>query len=236
MFVSLPVEPYHGVFPDHFWSLDSNVCSIPLCVTITNKWDPILTNTFSSALCVLSAVSFVPQLLRIAVRRDSSGVALFYVLFNLINATQQLTIGGIYIGFAEERPFFAWSWPQSATDWINVVQLLVFWAGTLTLYALEVLVVNPEKCLGLALTMLASQFYRLPGRHPIFSGIKGIGYPSLPLCPHNHPYSTCGSTQRPQRPTRWKEQSMVCTSRSILCTCPVLSSCCHIFRRGVILP
>lgn len=49
-----------------------------------------------------------------------------YVLFNLVSATQQLTIGGLYEGFGKEcRAVFIWSCPLSIIDWVNLADLLV---------------------------------------------------------------------------------------------------------------
>lgn len=84
-----------------------------------------------------STLFFLPQLLRVTISRDSSGLSIAYALLNLTSATHQLALGAGYIGFADEeliRGGFVWSLPQNVTDWVNLAQLLTFWFDTLALY------------------------------------------------------------------------------------------------------
>lgn len=85
---------------------------------------------------MLSALSFAPQLIRHWVRRDSSGVSLIYILFNLIGTTQQLTIGDLYLGLRGNVHICPsdWLWQYELTNEINLAQLLIVWAGMLLLY------------------------------------------------------------------------------------------------------
>lgn len=71
-------------------------------------------------LLVLNWGSFIPQVRRLRRKRESSGVSLTYVLFNLINATEQFAfatfltvndLGGLLVGNAHSRG-----------DQINLVQ------------------------------------------------------------------------------------------------------------------
>ncbi|KAJ4404935.1 hypothetical protein N0V82_010405 [Gnomoniopsis sp. IMI 355080] len=106
--------------------------AIKLIMEFWNTTPGVLVLTY---LCIASAVSFIPQLFRILARRDSSGVAIAYVLLNLVSATHQLALGALYFGFADVQDnVFVWSWPPSTTDWLNVAQLLIFWAGTLAIF------------------------------------------------------------------------------------------------------
>ncbi|KAJ4393100.1 hypothetical protein N0V93_002307 [Gnomoniopsis smithogilvyi] len=91
-------------------------------------------SAFLIFLALLSTLSFVPQLLRLTSRGDNSGISLTYVLLCLISATQQLTLGGIYTAFAKKSALFAWLWPLSMTDWVNLAQLLIVWVGMFVLF------------------------------------------------------------------------------------------------------
>ncbi|CAG9941599.1 unnamed protein product [Clonostachys rosea f. rosea IK726] len=82
------------------------------------------------ALLALNWGSFIPQVRRLRRKRDSSGVSLTYVLFNLINATEQFAfttfltvndLGGLLVGN-----------PHSRGDQINLVQF----AGVFFLWSL----------------------------------------------------------------------------------------------------
>uniref|UniRef100_A0A0B7K2U9 Uncharacterized protein n=1 Tax=Bionectria ochroleuca TaxID=29856 RepID=A0A0B7K2U9_BIOOC len=84
------------------------------------------------ALLALNWGSFIPQVRRLRRKRDSSGVSLTYVLFNLINATEQFAfttfltvndLGGLLVGN-----------PHSRGDQINLVQF----AGVFFLWSLIV--------------------------------------------------------------------------------------------------
>ncbi|VUC26993.1 unnamed protein product [Clonostachys rosea] len=92
----------------------------------------VITDNYSAyrVLLVLNWGSFIPQVRRLRRKRDSSGVSLTYVLFNLINATEQFAfatfltvndLGGLLIGD-----------PHSRGDQINLVQF----AGVLFLWLL----------------------------------------------------------------------------------------------------
>lgn len=81
-----------------------------------------------SILLVLTFASFLPQIRRIWVRRDASGISLRYVLFNLIAASEQFAVNFVYAylytpGYGEE-PFV--HDPMTDGDWLNLAQTTLF--------------------------------------------------------------------------------------------------------------
>ncbi|KPM41720.1 hypothetical protein AK830_g4815 [Neonectria ditissima] len=90
-------------------------------------------NAIRIALLLLSAASFVPQLSRLLARGDSAGLAPKYILFNLIVATQQFSLGLYYIVANDELDLVVHS-PPTAGDWLNLAQFTVVWLGHLILF------------------------------------------------------------------------------------------------------
>ncbi|KAJ6142728.1 hypothetical protein N7471_002181, partial [Penicillium samsonianum] len=95
-------------------------------------------------LLILTVVSFIPQILRIWTKKNIKGISSFYILFNLISATEQLTIY-IYLLFNEYDPkggtIFLHT-PPSAGDWFSlchcaIVSILSFALFVLVLYYSE---------------------------------------------------------------------------------------------------
>jgi hypothetical protein len=58
-------------------------------------------------------------------RKRSSGISTYYVLFNLISATEQFALAFYYVVNHFERPEFFVHSPVNAGDWINLVQTAV---------------------------------------------------------------------------------------------------------------
>lgn len=85
----------------------------------------------SSILSVFSLVSFLPELRDIWVRKDSTGISLYYVLFNLISATEQFTLG-FFLLFTNDSDVFIHD-PINTGDWLNLAQLTVAWLMFLVL-------------------------------------------------------------------------------------------------------
>jgi hypothetical protein len=75
-------------------------------------------------LLLASAMSFGPQLHHTFSRRDSTGISTFYVLFNLISATEQFALTFFFVNYAEDSDFFVHH-PRNAGDWINLAQMSV---------------------------------------------------------------------------------------------------------------
>lgn len=80
----------------------------------------------TSVLSILSVLSFTPQLRRIFTSKDSTGISHYYVLFNLVSATEQFMFGLIYIVESNQPGNFI-DEPRSLGDWLNLVQFAVVW-------------------------------------------------------------------------------------------------------------
>jgi uncharacterized protein with PQ loop repeat len=74
---------------------------------------------------VLSVLSFVPQFRRTIARKRSSGISTYYVLFNLISATEQFVLAFFYVVNDFDRSDFFVHRSVNAGDWINLVQTAV---------------------------------------------------------------------------------------------------------------
>ena len=89
--------------------------------------------TLSSILLLLSLFSFLPQCRLILSRGTSSGISLYYVLFNLIVATEQFAIGlHLHVDNVEIDDAIIQS-PPSVGDWLNLAQFASVWLGHLAL-------------------------------------------------------------------------------------------------------
>ncbi|OJJ42505.1 hypothetical protein ASPZODRAFT_76718 [Penicilliopsis zonata CBS 506.65] len=88
---------------------------------------PSCPNWLRVALICLTVGSFLPQLHRIWAQKTGTGLSLLYILLNLINATEQLTLAFFYtINVTWELDFFV-NTPRSIGDWLNLAQLGVVW-------------------------------------------------------------------------------------------------------------
>lgn len=88
---------------------------------------------FYRILLVLSFASFLPQLQLVWLRRDSSGISLYYVLFNLVVATELFTIDLAILTSAEGGDIFVHS-PATTGDWLNLAQFGTVWAMWILVY------------------------------------------------------------------------------------------------------
>ncbi|KAK3937885.1 hypothetical protein QBC46DRAFT_410768 [Diplogelasinospora grovesii] len=87
-------------------------------------------------LLVLSFASFLPQLRLLWVQRDSSGISLYYVLFNLLVATEQFTLSFFFVvnhRFEDTQVFV--HTPPDVGDILNLTQFAVVWALWLMIFA-----------------------------------------------------------------------------------------------------
>jgi hypothetical protein len=83
---------------------------------------------------VFSTASFIPQIRNLREQRHGRRISLTYVLFNLILATQQLTVYLLYFilreagydGIAHEAPTFG--------DWLDLIQFGIVWLCHSVLY------------------------------------------------------------------------------------------------------
>lgn len=83
-------------------------------------------DAIDSLLIGISAISFGPQLKLLWISSSSVGLSPLYTLFNLVSATEQLTLGlqGILI---EPHSFLHVQPKAGLDDWLNVVQLTTVW-------------------------------------------------------------------------------------------------------------
>ncbi|CAM1501515.1 Fc.00g034990.m01.CDS01 [Cosmosporella sp. VM-42] len=96
----------------------------------------VLPNWPRIILLVLSFLSYLPQLRRILAKRDSSNISLYYILFNLIVATEQFTLGYVYIvSHHHDLRVFVCT-PRNVGDWLNLTQLTIVWLMSLALFAI----------------------------------------------------------------------------------------------------
>ncbi|KAL2128445.1 hypothetical protein VTI74DRAFT_9183 [Chaetomium olivicolor] len=91
-----------------------------------------LPNWLRIVLLLLSFISFLPQLWLLWVRKDSSGLSLFYALWNLIVATELFTLSFLlvvnYAGESLDKPDLFVHYPPDAGDRINLAQFTLVWA------------------------------------------------------------------------------------------------------------
>lgn len=89
-------------------------------------WISLLTR-WHSVLLVLTGLSFLPQLRLLWLRRDSSGISPYYVLFNLISATEQFTFAFFFVVNNSEGSDAFVNRPPNSGDWLNLIQLALVW-------------------------------------------------------------------------------------------------------------
>ncbi|KAK3896758.1 hypothetical protein C8A05DRAFT_39694 [Staphylotrichum tortipilum] len=94
---------------------------------------PELPDRWRILLLVVSLASFLPQLGVLLVRRDSSGISPFYVLSNLLCATEQLTFIFLSAVITPDEPLIVHS-PLTLGDWINLGHTAAVWVLWLVVY------------------------------------------------------------------------------------------------------
>jgi hypothetical protein len=77
-------------------------------------------------LIVLTVLSFNPLLQRLQDLGENTGISLFYLLVNLIVATEQLTIGIVLIAYEFGADSVSHH-PPMPGDWLNLVQFAAVW-------------------------------------------------------------------------------------------------------------
>lgn len=88
----------------------------------------------NSFLLALSVASFLPQLGVFLVRRDSSGISPFYMLSNVLCATEQLAFLFLSAVIMPEDGYLIVHKPLTLGDWINLGHTAAVWVLWLTLY------------------------------------------------------------------------------------------------------
>lgn len=99
-----------------------------------SAYEDVLINFFRSLLIVVSIVSFSPQINRIRHEAGCAGISIFYVLFNLIVTTYNLTVMLCAVTDSDLVQK-----PPGLLDWLNVAQFAATWLCQLTLYVQEYL-------------------------------------------------------------------------------------------------
>ncbi|KAK1673565.1 hypothetical protein BDP55DRAFT_219476 [Colletotrichum godetiae] len=100
----------------------------------------ILPNSGRVLLGILSFTSFTPQYHRLREQGHCNGLSPYYVLFDLLCATEQLTIG-LFLNVNNAgvlRPDAFVNTPVTAGDWLNLGQLVVVWLCTFYLFILSI--------------------------------------------------------------------------------------------------
>ncbi|KAK1855562.1 hypothetical protein CCHR01_01736 [Colletotrichum chrysophilum] len=99
----------------------------------------ILPNWARIALSIATIASYLPQYHRILEQGHCDGLSLYYVLCNLISATEQLTLG-FFLNVNDTGRLRGDAFvndPVTAGDWLNFVQLVVVWLCSLSLLLLS---------------------------------------------------------------------------------------------------
>jgi hypothetical protein len=72
-------------------------------------------------------LSFLPQLQLIGARKDASGIALSYILLNLIAATEQFALNFGYIALTMPSSGVFVHKSLTAGDWLNLAETTLVW-------------------------------------------------------------------------------------------------------------
>ncbi|KAL3298595.1 ATP synthase F0 [Colletotrichum asianum] len=99
----------------------------------------ILPNWARIALSIATIASHLPQYHRILEQGHCDGLSLYYVLFNIISATEQLTLG-FFLNVNDTGRLRGDAFvndPATAGDWLNFVQLVIVWLCSLVLLLLS---------------------------------------------------------------------------------------------------
>ena len=89
---------------------------------------PLIPSKTNSVLLFPTLASFLPQLWRLFARRDSSGISLWHVLFNLIVATELFTFSLFLVvnNRCEGASIFVHD-PPNVGDHINLAHFALVW-------------------------------------------------------------------------------------------------------------
>lgn len=105
-----------------------------------------------SILLFLTAFSIYPWIQCLWIRKDSSGISAYYILFNLVAATEQFTIIFCFLVNNTVGGDLIVHTPPTTGDWINFMQMSLLWILLLTVYVR----VQPRRCQLLFLINLCS--------------------------------------------------------------------------------
>ncbi|GKT52455.1 uncharacterized protein ColSpa_12636 [Colletotrichum spaethianum] len=95
----------------------------------------VLPNWARLTLNILTVASYLPQYHRLREQGHCDGLSLYYLVFNLISATEQFAIG-FFLNVTDNgfpRPDVFVNNPATPGDWFNFCQLAVVWLCSLFL-------------------------------------------------------------------------------------------------------
>lgn len=87
-----------------------------------------LSPILSILLLALCLVSFIPQFYSIWLNANSSGISLYWILFNLLLSTEQFTLHFHYVVDNVEVDDDIVASPPALGDWLNLSQFGSVWA------------------------------------------------------------------------------------------------------------
>ena len=120
MIASIIIRRFISPYPQTYLILDlASISDSPL--------------TSNSIVLILSVISFIPQYRHILSRGDCNGISLYYILFNLISATEQFTFGLHFVVDNMEVMDSIIGTPPTTGDWLNFAQFTVVWLCHLAL-------------------------------------------------------------------------------------------------------
>ncbi|KAJ5952238.1 uncharacterized protein N7479_010651 [Penicillium vulpinum] len=96
----------------------------------------VFPNLLSIILSILTVSSFYPLIESLWLKKDSSGISTYYVLFNLIAATEQFTIVFFFMVNNTAGSSVFVHTPISVGDWLNFTQMTVSYVLFLIYFAL----------------------------------------------------------------------------------------------------
>ncbi|KAI1367917.1 hypothetical protein F5Y08DRAFT_32118 [Xylaria arbuscula] len=97
-------------------------------------------------LLILSSLTFLPQILALIHRRDTSGISIYYVLFNLIVSTELFAISFLLITDPTDGTGYFVHDPPDTGDWLNVGQFATICSLWLLIFILYVAFSPRERC------------------------------------------------------------------------------------------
>ncbi|KAL6802776.1 hypothetical protein GGI42DRAFT_32187 [Trichoderma sp. SZMC 28013] len=107
-----------------------------------------LPNWIRIPLLVLSLISFLPQLREFWLRRNACGISPYYVLFQLIGATELFALSFYYVVNSVQTPpgpdFFTHNPPQLG-DYLNLAQTASVWVLWLIVFAAVLLLPSESR-------------------------------------------------------------------------------------------
>ncbi|KAK0761854.1 hypothetical protein N5P37_004653 [Trichoderma harzianum] len=107
-----------------------------------------LPNWIRILLLVLSLISFLPQLREFWLRRNACGISPYYVLFQLIGATELFALAFYYVVNSVQTPpgpdFFTHNPPQLG-DYLNLAQMALVWVLWLIVFTVVLLLPSESR-------------------------------------------------------------------------------------------